>query len=166
MDFFASRLTVPITLLLQESRSQTSLSAFPNFGNLNLQFRFKVCKPSSLIRTMQKHQDTLIYVWNTKEIIRLQYNSPFSFPQVCFGHVTCKNCLCWMWGTLLKVWPWTQQLCLVGKRKTDKRAAQAFVETFSPEHVIFLDMRTKRKRKLNLNHHFTQLSFPAKIMIS
>lgn len=39
---------------------------------------------STLIRTIQLHQDALICVWNTKEIIRLQYNGSFSFPLVSF----------------------------------------------------------------------------------
>lgn len=75
---------LPLTLLLQESRSQRPSPAFPHIGQHNLQLNNKVSKPSSLIRTIQQHQDTLIFVWNTKEIIRLQYNGLFSFPQVCF----------------------------------------------------------------------------------
>lgn len=73
-----------LPLTLQESRSHRPSPAFPHIGQHNLWFNNKVSKRSSPIRTIQLHQDTLIRVWNTKEIIRPQYNGLFSFPQVCF----------------------------------------------------------------------------------
>lgn len=68
---------------LQEDRSQRPLAAFPRIGQ-HLHSDNQDSQLSCLIRTIQLPQDALICVSNTKEIIRLQYNGPFSFPQVSF----------------------------------------------------------------------------------